>query len=85
MDKITFVDETDPAISADNLNQLQENIDIGKFEKMTYSLNLSERKWYRIARIDGTQGASGNSFRVNINTSFGADTNKSFVIGIYIA
>ena len=85
MDKITFVDETDPAISADNLNQLQENIDIRKFEKMTYSLNLSERKWYRIARIDGTQGASGNSFIVNINTSFGADTNKSFVIGISIA
>lgn len=85
MDKITFVDDTEPSISADNLNLLQKNIDIGKFEKMTYSLNLSAKKWYRIAKIDGTQGAIGNSFIVNINTSFGADTNKSFVIGISIA
>lgn len=85
MDKIAFGDDTEPAISADTLNQLQENIDIGKFEKMTYSLNLSAKKWYRIARIDGTQGATGNSFILNINTSFGADTNKSFVIGISIA
>lgn len=85
MDKITFVDDTEPSISADTLSQLQENIDIGKFEKMTYSLNLSAKKWYRIARIDGTQGATGNSFILNINTSFGADTNKSFVIGISIA
>lgn len=85
MDKITFVDDTEPSISADNLKLLQENIDIGKFEKMTYSLNLSAKKWYRIARIDGTQGATGNSFILNINTSFGADTNKSFVIGISIA
>lgn len=85
MDKITFADDTEPSISADNLNLLQENIDIGKFEKMTYSLNLSAKKWYRIAKIDGTQGAIGNSFIVNINTSFGADTNKSFVIGISIA
>ncbi len=85
MDKIAFEDDTEPAISADTLKQLQENIDIGKFEKMTYSLNLSAKKWYRIARIDGTQGATGNSFILNINTSFGADTNKSFVIGISIA
>lgn len=27
MDKITFVDDTEPAISADNLNQLQTNVE----------------------------------------------------------
>ena len=84
MDKITFADDTEPSISADNLNLLQKNIDIGKFEKMTYSLNLSAKKWYRIARIDGSRGAAGNSFIVNINTNYANNINKSFVIGISI-
>ena len=55
------------------------------FKKISYQRNLSQKKWYRIARINGPQGGIGNSFILNVNTTFGTVTNKAFVLGISIA